>query len=291
MQIASPPQLAEATATAVTEATRRGVSIEERAEAVAITGYVKSRSAAEAAVGRLQVALAKLVAVTGDEPLAAPTLEPLPEEDWALSWRKHYHPLRVGERLVVKPRWEKWPPIDGSLPAYDDDIVIELDPQMAFGAGTHPSTQLCLQAAESLVRAGDVVADVGCGSGILSIAAARLGAAGVLAVDNDPVAAEIAADNARYNGVEQQVQVIIGDGLSGVSQCFHVILANINSATVSSLAGELASRLLPGGYLAASGIVDREADAQSAALTRAGLAVRRAETQQDWVCLIAQRPR
>lgn len=230
------------------------------------------------------------MAVTGDPPLSPPFLEPLPDDDWASSWRKYYHPLRIGHRLVVKPRWRPWPPSDGSLLAHDDDIVIELDPQMAFGAGTHPSTQLCLEAAEALVGPGDTVADVGCGSGILSIAAAKLGARQVLAVDNDPVAAEIAAQNVRYNGVAEQVQVMIGEGLSRVAQRFQVILVNINAATITSLAAELASHLLAGGHLAASGIIAREVDIQASVLTRAGLVISSVETSQDWVCLIAKRP-
>lgn len=290
MKVAAPDHLDEIVAGLVTEATGRGVSIRQATNEVIITGYAKTLTAAQVASDKLQVALRHLAAVMQTSPLAAPVVEPLAEEDWATAWQRYYHPLRVGQRLVIKPRWEAWPPEDGSLTAHCDDIVIELDPQMAFGTGTHPSTQLCLEAAEVLVQVGDIVADVGCGSGILSIAAAKLGAKQVVAVDSDPVATEIAAQNVKHNDVQQQVRVINGEGLSGIAQHFDLILANINAATISSLAQELASHLVPGGHLATSGIVVEEANTKMAVLTRAGLVDIHTETRQDWVCLIAQRP-
>ena len=281
--------MAEAVAALVTEATGRGVSIHERSNEVVITGYAKNLSVAQTASDKLSVALRQFAAETQTPPLPAPILEPLPEEDWATAWQQYYHPLRIGQRLVIKPRWEQWPPADGQLPVYDDDIIIELDPQMAFGTGTHPTTQLCLEATEVLVQPGDMVADVGCGSGILSIAAAKLGARQVVAVDDDPVAAEIAAQNVRHNGVHGQVQVIIGNGLSAVTDRFDVIVANINATTIRSLAHEFVSHLLPGGDVALSGIIALEAENQRTTLTKAGLQVCAVETCQDWVCLIAKR--
>ncbi len=278
----------EVVAELVTEATGRGVSICQATNEVTITGYAKTLTTAQVACDTVEVVLGPIAAEVQIPPLAAPVVEPLAEEDWATAWQHYYHPLRIGRRLVIKPRWEAWPPEDGSLTAHCDDIVIELDPQMAFGTGTHPCTQLCLEATETLVATGDIVADVGCGSGILSIAAARLGAKQVVAVDNDPVAAEIAAQNVKHNGVGGQVRVVIAEGLSGIPEDFNLIVANINPATISSLARELASHLLPGGHLVASGIVVEQADDQTAALTRAGLVDIHTETRQDWICLIGR---
>jgi len=263
------------------------VSIHQNAQQAIVTGYVQTEAAAYKASHKLERTLGVLAAETGST-LPVPQPEPLPEEDWLTAWQRYYHPLRVGRRLVIKPRWEKWPPDNGQVPAYDDDIIIELDPQMAFGTGTHPTTQLCLEAMETLLRPGDRVADIGCGSGILTIAAAQLGAGQVLAVDNDPVAAQTTVQNCRHNGVQRMVRVINSEGLVAVSESFDVIVANINAATIASLAGELASHLVADGHLVASGIIAAEAHNQQAVLATAGLSVCRVETRQDWICLIAQ---
>ncbi len=283
----TPDDLAESVGALIFEATGRGVSIHPSGEQAIVTGYVQTEAAAHRASHKLERTLGVLAAETGST-LPVPQPEPLPEEDWLTAWQRYYHPLRVGRRLVIKPRWEKWPPDNGQVPAHDDDIIIELDPQMAFGTGTHPTTQLCLEALESIVEPGHIVADIGCGSGILSIAAAKLGAREVLAVDNDPVAAQTAMQNCRYNNVQEMVRVINSDGLVAVSESFDVIVANINGPTIASLAGEFASHLITGGHLVASGIIAAEAPNQQAVLATVGLSVCRVETRQDWICLIAQ---
>lgn len=148
----------------------------------------ETRAAFEAALGYMNLLY----------PMPAPQYRLVADEDWAEAWKAHYQPVRVGRRLLIQPRWLPPAPQPG-------DIVIALDPGMAFGTGTHPTTQLCLEALEDLMQPGLIVLDLGCGSGILAIAAAKLGAARVLALDSDPLAARIAAENAAANGAASAV--------------------------------------------------------------------------------------
>jgi ribosomal protein L11 methyltransferase len=135
--------------------------------------------------------------------LPKPRIRFLSEKDWAEAWKTHYDVLRVGRRLVIKPTWRDY----DRLP---DDLVIELDPGMAFGSGLHPTTRLCLEALEDYLQPGTRVLDVGTGSGILAIAAARLGASQVLALDSDPLAVRVADENVVLNGVESVVRIEVG---------------------------------------------------------------------------------
>ena len=141
----------------------------------------------------------------GDYEIVVHTVD---EDDWATAWKQYFKPIRVTERLTIKPTWEPYEASPG-------EQIIELDPGMAFGTGTHPTTSLCLRALESVIRDGDEVIDVGTGSGILAIGAVRLGASSVLAVDLDPVAVSSAGENAAINGMEDQIQVLQSD-LMGV---------------------------------------------------------------------------
>jgi ribosomal protein L11 methyltransferase len=194
--------------------------------------------------------------------------------------------LRVGRRLVIRPTWRRHR-------AAADDVVLALDPGMAFGTGLHPTTRLCLAAVESLADRGAIagcrVLDVGCGSGILSIAAARLEAANVVGVDTDAIAVEATTANARRNAVSRRVRARLGTLPSGEPR-FDVVLANLIASLLVELAPQLRDELKPGGTIVASGIfVDREADVR-AAFDAASLAVRGATTEGEWVALEAVRP-
>ena len=162
------------------------------------------------------------------------------EESWEHAWKKYYKPVRVTERLIVCPVWEKADPGQGGT-------VIRLDPGMAFGTGTHATTQMCLRLLEKHLRPGDRVIDVGCGSGILSIAAAKLGAGSVLAVDLDEVAVRKTRENAGLNGVQDRVSVRTGDLLEGVTEEADLILANLLAPIILRLARDLCRVLRPGG--------------------------------------------
>jgi ribosomal protein L11 methyltransferase len=230
------------------------------------------------------------------------------EADWAEAWKEHFPVLRVGRRIVIRPTWRRHRRRAG-------DVVLALDPGMAFGTGLHPTTRLCLQAVEDLAgrrwqadpaplgpgadpaplekapdaRPAPRVLDVGCGSGILAVAALRLGAASALGVDTDPIAVESTLANARRNRVLRRLRVRAGSLPSGEPP-HDVVVANLIASLLVRLAGELAAELRPGGTLIASGIfIDREAEVRGA-FEGAGLQLRGRRAEGDWVALEAGRP-
>jgi len=201
---------------------------------------------------------------------------------WATAWRRHVRPVRVG-RLFVRPSWVR-------TPAPARSLVIEIDPGMAFGTGLHPSTRLCLRALLTAVPAAGVVFDVGTGSGILAIAAARLGAGRVLAVDEDLVAVAVARENVRRNGVASRVRVARGDGLRRTASRADVIVANIVADVIIPMLPDLRAHLEPGGVCIGSGlVVDRVADVLRAA-DAAGLRHRRTVAEGEWRAVVLQAP-
>lgn len=228
---------------------------------------------AEAALGHLQA--------FGLRPIGELRTRPVVEADWADAWKAYFPVLRVGRRLVIRPTWRRHRGAPG-------DVVLALDPGMAFGTGLHPTTRLCLAALEAAADRGDVagarVLDVGCGSGILAIAAVRLGAVSVLGVDTDPIAVEATLANARRNRLGPAIRARPGSLPSG-EPAHDIVLANLIASVLISLAPELRDELRPGGLLLASGIfVDREADV-AATFERAGLVVAERSVEGDWVAL------
>ncbi len=279
---------AESVASLLVEATGRGVSLTESDEQMTITGYLYGHQ--PNAEAELREQFSELAANLGMAGAFQLSVSEVAEADWLGEWRDSYRPLRVGRRLVIKPSWHTWPPTDGSLPAFDDDIVIEMDPQMAFGTGNHPTTQSCLEVLEDNIRPGCTVADVGCGSGILSIAAVKLGAATAVAIDNDPIAVQIAQANAADNLVAGQVKVILGEALKATGEQFDIVLANINTPTIVALSGNLAQHTARGGCVVVSGIPVVRADRVTSTLRQAGLWVTETRVQGSWVAIVAERP-
>lgn len=205
------------------------------------------------------------------------------DEDWAESWKAFFHTEKIGRRLVIKPTWEAYEPSGGEL-------VIELDPGAAFGTGTHPTTAMCLRELENLVQEGAVVFDVGTGSGVLAIAAARLGASRVMAGDYDATAVRIAGENIRQNGVENIVETGTTDLWSGFSGRAQVISANLIADLVISLLPGLEEHLAPCGHLLASGIITERAEDVKAAVERNGLALVKIIEDSGWVAMVIGRP-
>jgi len=217
------------------------------------------------------------------------------EEEWAEAWKRFFGVERVGRRLVVCPTWIDYAP-------RAEEVVIRLDPGMAFGTGQHPTTRLCLEALESRLRPGQKmrppawVLDLGTGSGILAIAAALLGAARVIALDVDPAAVDVARQNVAANGVEGQVQVLEGSlGAAGPLPGgdvppFDMVLANISSAGIAEMAPALARALAPGGTLVASGIGDASVEVCRGALEKAGLSGLDQAGRDGWCALICTAP-
>ena len=248
-------------------------------------------AAVEGAIAEATTALGHLQAF-GLRPIGELTTRLVHEDDWAEAWKTHFPVLRVGRRIVIRPTWRRHP----KLP---DDVVLSLDPGMAFGTGLHPTTRLCLAALETLADEGRLakgrahdgsarIIDVGCGSGILAIAAGKMGSGELLGVDTDPIAVESTAANARRNGLTRRIRVRQGSVPSGEGP-FDLVLANLIASLLVTLAVPLREELAPGGRILASGIFrDREGDVR-AAFEAAGLSLGRRWAEEDWVALEATR--
>lgn len=219
-------------------------------------------------------------------PIPEPRFTVIDEEDWAEAWKSNYHPIRIGRHLLIKPAW-----LDASVGL--EDVLIEMDPGMAFGSGTHPSTQLCLEAVEDFCRAGDRVLDLGCGSGILAIAAARLGAHDVLALDNDGMAVQVARQNIRANHVTDRVHAEQGslETIMAAPRRFDLVLVNILAGVIVEMCQQgLGHVVRPGGRLVAAGIIEDQAQDVVPALEESGLRVEQRRQTHDWTALVARRP-
>jgi ribosomal protein L11 methyltransferase len=215
----------------------------------------------------------------------------LKESDWRDSWKRHFGVQRIGRALVVKPSWTQYRLKGG-------EIVLEIDPGMAFGTGQHPTTAMCLRALEELVRPGMSVLDLGCGSGILAIAAAKLGASRVLALDIDPNAVRAARENAAANGAAAAIEVREGTldvetprrrvSRGRVGERFDLVVANISGLTLERLARTLASSLNPGGILVASGFLEDAVAGLETAFGAAALQKERTVEDGVWRAIIAR---
>lgn len=215
------------------------------------------------------------------------------EEDWAEAWKAHYDVEHVG-RVVIRPAWREYQAREG-------EVVVSLDPGMAFGTGQHATTRICLVALQELVEEqgtwnreqgerGGRVLDLGCGSGVLAIAAVALGVGSIVAVDVEEQAVAAARSNAALNGMEDRIEVRHGSvGVVADDGSFDLVLANINAATIAALAGDIARLLRPGAALVASGIIEERAEACAAAVEKAGLRIERRLAAGNWRAFVARR--
>lgn len=217
------------------------------------------------------------------------------EEEWATAWKAYYKPLKVSDTLTIKPVWEEYEASEG-------ERIIELDPGMAFGTGTHPTTALCLRALESIVKGGEDVIDVGTGSGILSIGAIKLGAKRALALDLDSVAVKSAQENVALNGLSNEITVKESDLLSvlrpeghgassdiGVELPVQIVVANILAEIILLFTNDVFEALRPGGLYLASGIYKDKEDAVREGLLAAGLTIRDVHREEEWLAFIAEK--
>ena len=253
--------------------------VEDMPEDVLVKGWFELNEHTHDVLARVKQRLNELKAEAFlDMGSLALDMQNVADEDWSENWKKYYKPFRIGSHLVVKPTWEPYTP-------QPEDLVIELDPGMAFGTGTHETTNMCMQLLERYYQDGMRVMDVGTGSGILAIAAARLGADNVLAIDIDPDAVKVAKENVALNGVSDAVRVVVGDLCKSEAMPCKLAVANIVADAICMLAGPLTRHLEKDGLLICSGIIrEREQDVLNAA-KEAGYTVKDRIEKGEWVAL------
>ncbi|MFC0473448.1 50S ribosomal protein L11 methyltransferase [Halalkalibacter kiskunsagensis] len=204
------------------------------------------------------------------------------EEEWATAWKKYYKPVKVSSSITITPTWEEYEPTE-------DETIIELDPGMAFGTGTHPTTVLCIQALDKVIQGGEKIVDVGTGSGVLSIAAAKLGAKSTLALDLDYVAVESATQNVLLNRVEDVVSVKQNNLLEDIEGPYDIVVANILAEVIVRFVQDAAAVLKPNGTYITSGIIKRKKQEVKDALVAGGFIIDEIVEMDDWVAIIAKK--
>ena len=253
-----------------------------------VTLYLRADETGFAQMGEVRLALEDLKARRSDCGTLLLSLENLRDEDWENNWKQYYKPMEIGQRLLVIPQWEQVDP--------GQRVPLILDPGLTFGTGSHATTRLCLTALEKTVAQGDRVLDLGCGSGILSIAALRLGASQALAVDIDDKCLDVAYENAALNGIgKDRYTVRVGDVLSDGSLrrelegSYDIVVANIVADVIIALAPLVPSMLRPGGTFLCSGIIDDRAEEVRAALEAAGWTVLETQSADGWFAYTCRR--
>lgn len=246
-------------------------------EIVTIHGFFAQETDIDAGIALLKSGIENLPTYginPGQYEISISTLE---EEDWSESWKQYYKPTQVGKNIIIKPTWEDYD-------AKASDIVIDMDPGMAFGTGTHETTQLCVAAMEECIQQGDTVFDIGCGTGILSIIAVRLGCEKVIGVDLDPVAVAVAKENIVLNHTDDRIEIREGnlvDVLNPNEQA-DVIVANILAEAVVALTESILPFLKSGGLFISSGIITDRLEMVLDALKKQGFSVKKVDTLGDW---------
>lgn len=256
-----------------------------------ITAYFPADDSLVAHVDNVTAYLRNLAIAHPSWSLPAPTVTEIRDEEWAHAWKVHFKPFRVGTRLLVKPTWEEFSPSA-------DDLVLEIDPGMAFGTGSHETTKLCLETIEGICQQTNAFApltypapasclDVGTGSGILGIGAVKLGIGQAVGIDIDPEAITVAAENAELNGVAALFAVSTTP-LREISGCFDVVVANILAEELVKMAPLLAERTAPGGFLILSGILTEREPLVIAGFAPLGLSLLPPSREGEWSCLVYQ---
>ena len=253
----------------------------DETEVVTVKAYWAMDDALEGKLQNLAAHLAALTANGVDKGAGTVSWRAVADEDWSETWKEFFHTEKIGERTVIKPTWEDYE-------AKAEEIVVELDPGAAFGTGQHTTTALCIRALETLVKPGMTVFDVGTGSGVLSIVAAKLGAGRVEAVDFDPVAVRIAAENVRQNGVANVVRTGQSDLMKSVEGKADLIIANIIADIIVRLFGEVKESLAAGALMLLSGIIEDRLHDVTKAAARHGFHVERIEEEKGWAAVIVR---
>jgi ribosomal protein L11 methyltransferase len=293
-----PAEMVDLVADFLVELTGNGVSIDnlqldtfsldslEETPTKSVKGYLPLDDSLEEMRIRVEQFLAENGPAYDGFVYVPPVITVVRDEDWANNWKVHFKPVRIGQRLVIKPTWEEYEKQPG-------DLVIEIDPGMAFGTGAHPTTRMCLESMERICfneNGGKIpgpVLDVGTGSGVLSIAAALMGADSITAVDIDPEAVRVTQENLELNGVEKVVAASTTD-LRDLKEQYQVVVANILAEELVRLSAQLTAKVLPGGWLILSGILTEKEQFVCAGFP--GLTLVESPREAEWSCLTFRKP-
>jgi len=252
-------------------------------EGVYIKAYLPSNDAFEETVHYIKEAVTNLQTFNIDIGKNNVTFIEINEEDWANEWKKYYKPVQISKRITIVPTWENY------KKETEDELIIELDPGMAFGTGTHPTTVLSVRALEKYVNKGDAVIDVGSGSGVLSIASALLGAKTVRAFDLDEVAVSSTINNVKLNEVDNIVQASQNDLLQGIQGKVEVIVANILAEIILKFVDDAYELLNDGGFFITSGIIKSKEEDVKNELTSKGFTIIEVNKMEDWIAIVAKK--
>ncbi|AUM96736.1 TPA: 50S ribosomal protein L11 methyltransferase [Clostridium botulinum] len=202
------------------------------------------------------------------------------EEDWENNWKKYYKPTKVSDKIVIKPIWENYD-------KKEEEIIVQLDPGMAFGTGTHETTRMCINALEKYVKEDKTVFDIGCGSGILSIASAKLGAKHVIGVDLDPVAVKSSKENIKYNNLDN-IEILEGNLMEVVEGRANIVVANIIADVIIFLTEGVKAFIEKDGYFIASGIINSRKEDVIKKLEETGFVIEEVKEEGEWVCIVSK---
>jgi len=253
-------------------------------EGVILKAYLPVNSFLGEAVEGIKLAINNLAEFNINVGRNVVTISEVNEEDWATSWKKYYHPVKISKRFTIVPTWETYHPVSS------DELIIELDPGMAFGTGTHPTTVMSLQALEKHVDKGNTVIDVGTGSGVLAIGAALLEAQSVRALDLDEIAVKAAGLNVKLNKVQNRVDVFHGNLLEAIDDPADVVVANILAEIIMSFTDDAYQAVKPGGIYITSGIIAQKKNDVKQALEASGFIIEDIMMMEDWVTIISKKP-
>ncbi|WP_196000572.1 50S ribosomal protein L11 methyltransferase [Clostridium sp. 1001271B_151109_B4] len=254
--------------------------LEHKGKVAVVKAYFAEEDNIEEVLAYVNERLAELKEMGLDLGEAKVEHEKMHEEDWANTWKQYYKPSKVGEKIVVKPIWKEYEPKEGEL-------VVDLDPGMAFGTGTHETTRMCIQSLEKYVQEDSTVFDVGCGSGILAIAAAKLGAKLAVGVDLDPVAVESSIENVGYNNLNN-IEILHGNLVEVIDGKADIVVANILAEIICILADDVKRVIKDGGIFITSGIIHDRVDMVCEKLEATGFEVIEKNRDGEWNCIVAK---
>ncbi len=252
-------------------------------EGVVVKGYIPDSPEVAGQVDLIRKAVVLLPEYGLDIGAGEVSMLSVDEEDWSEEWKKYFKPQKPGERIVIKPTWEEYD-------VKENELILQLDPGMAFGTGTHETTIMCLQEMEKCVDANKIILDIGCGSGILTIAAALLGCKKAIGVDLDPLAVEISERNAKLNGVDHLVEIRQGNLMDVIKEKADVLVSNIIAEIIVKMCPEVHRYVMPGGLWIASGIINEKIAVVQRGMKTAGLEVRHIRSMGEWAVITAVVP-